>query len=246
VIVKFDSTEFQAALAKLRTAAKAGLIDPSFGTLPVQARLAAERIGKFTPPKTKDQGEAAIRGDLFNIFELRRKETIEAYLKQAGAGAFTGWIHNNPLKVHVLVSSGGVIQSLADARAVHERFLNNRGRIRRIACKFMISREVLDQYLAELWGQIGKARAGWAVGAMALGSSDVLGWVARHLMDGQGTFQNGLNDQRPFIAIANNSRWAGRESEAERIVAGALAARARDMQAWLEKQMELAAKKAVS
>jgi len=230
---------------RLKTEAKKGLIAPEYGTLPVQGKLLVQRLLRLTPAKSEDEQRAAIRSDMFEIFEIRRAETIQACVLEYGRGPINGWVNDEKLGVHLQIQAAGVVLNESEARAVHKRNYTQRGRTKRLprGFKYLISPQLFDSYLSLLYLTIGKGKAGWYAAAAGLGAR-VPRWISRH-GTAQGSYTNGLNANRPFIAASNFSKWADRD-EAERIMASAIASRTRDMHRYLEKQLELAAKRALA
>lgn len=240
-----DASQFGVMMDKLRDEAKRGLIAPEYGTLPNQGRLLVQRLLKLTPASSEDQQRAAIRSDMFEIFEIRRAETIQACVLLYGRGQINGWVNDEKLGVHLQIQAAGVVLNEGEARAVHKRHYTQRGRTVRLARgqKYLISPQLFDAYLNFLYVTIGKGKAGWLAAAQGLGAR-VPRWVSRH-GSAQGSYTNGLNAEKPFIAARNFSKWADRD-EAERIMNSALASRIRDMKTYAERQLELAAKKALA
>ena len=97
---------------------------------------------------------------------------------------------------------------------------------------------VLDAYRKKMQGRVGTAKAGWLTAYINLGGKRAPDWVKRHGM-ALGSYQNGLNSARPFVAVGNNTRW-GKGAGAQATVHAAFAARARAMQTFFNTMMRLA------
>lgn len=242
--MNIEAAEFGVVMEKLQKNIRAGIIDPHYGTLSYQGRLLLERIIKFTPAGSEDQQRAAIRGDLLKVFQLRRAEVIAAVVRQVGTGPFDGRIHHAATSTHTDIRTFGTVQNVAAMMAVHRKYYTRRGRTRRVQDRYLVSPEVFTQYLEFLYKHAGRAKAGWLPAASRLFTPGLPQWVLRHA-PGEGFFDDGRQSERPYIEAMNTSRWSRSrgQDEADRIVRGAVAARARDMETYLVVQMNLALKK---
>lgn len=241
--IVLEDVLFRKALENLKAGVRDGFIKADIGTLPTQARLLLQQIIRFTPPNSEDQGRGAIRSDLLKIFEIHRSDTIDTMLKEKGKNGFRGWVHDTKKGVHKLLDVAGVVSFMPEALAIHNRQLNARGRTRRLSRRYAIDAKLFFEYVDQVYRDIGKGKAGWLPGALALGATDIPDYVMRHA-PGRGTFINGLTDERPSLQFINATRWSVRKDEGDRIIASAMQARANSMERYFERAMIRAAKKA--
>jgi len=163
-------------------------------------------------------------------------------IRKNGTGQFDGWVHDDRTNTHLQIRTTGVVLNLAAMMAVHQRYYTKRGRTRKVNDRYLVSPDVFAEYLKFLYTHVGRAKAGWLPAATRLFTPNIPGWVLRHA-PGKGFFHDNRNDARPSIEAINVTKWANRDDEGDRIVRGAVAARARDMATYAETQMRLALKK---
>lgn len=253
-IMEQRQTEFSVAIARLRTGVKRGLIDPKFGTLPEQAKLLTERCLRMTSPKTQAQGENRTAKDITSIIKGRDPEYLDFVVQLTGKTTQVRQELKTKAGVPYLIDVDVIDQSGGQIAAWHEKHRDKRrGRVWRGSSKnnddkigrwtarntLWVPGEMLQAYLAKMKSHVGTAKAGWLKAYLALGGTRAPDWVRRQSMQ-QGVFVNGLGNPRPFIEVRNASKWGTRNSNSAEIVAKALAYRARDMQRYLDKMMDLA------
>lgn len=237
--MNIEAAQFGVVMEKLEKNVRSGLIDPHYGTLSAQGRLLLERIIKFTPAKSEDQQRGAIRHDLLKVFQLRRPDLIATLLKVHGNGPYDGWVHDAKTGVHVRIRTSGVIRSAGEMMAIHQKQLTRRGRTRTVNDRYVVAPELFAGYLKVLYLAVGKAKAGWLPAASRLYVANLPSYMLRHA-PGKGFFHDGRQDARPYIEARNVTKWSNRDDEGDRIVRGAIGARARDMEKYLEVQMRIA------
>lgn len=249
--VEFRTADFVVAMDRLKSGVRAGFVDPTMGTIPVQGRLLAKRCQDFTPPRNKAQGEVAVVRDMSVIFrpldpvtfrsrriaEIVRKDNRPAW--NAASGRF------------------GDAHALRNTKAIgfdpgwHRRNRISRGRGRRgkkgnLGVVTLGPQGVLARkYMAEVKTRVGWARAGWNAGIVGLGGSVRTSWVARHGLGG-GSLVKDTSSDNPFVRVTNATSWAryGSMGEGNRILQNAIRARARDMENYYRRMMKLAADRA--
>lgn len=247
--MEVNSAAFEQAMQRLRTGIRAGLIDPKFGTLPVQARLLAERCQTLTPPRSSKQGRDAVARDILGIFKPLQQSTwrdksirkiIRTDDRPAWAALSANFSKDTGLRNTTAISF---------APALHQRMRNRRGFIGRGARKtgaVTLGPEArrVKAYLRETQKRVGWAKAGWNLAIRRLGGVVAAAWIASK-GDAGGTVTIDSSSSNPAIFVGNRTSWAGaRGNEARRIVRTAIASRARDMQNYLERMMRLAVQKA--
>lgn len=256
--VEVNTVEFETSMQILRKGVRDGFVDPTYGTLPVQGRLLAERCQDFTPPQNRAQGQAAVARDLTRIFRplsdiTFTRKSIKKIIRSDDRPAW------NTAAARFSGSHG-----LKNTKAIgfdpswHTANRISRGRARGLSGK--MGRDAKDNlgvvtlgpegrkaraYMKEIKGHVGWARAGWNAGIVGLGGTVRASWVSRHGNSG-GFLNNGTASPDPFIHIGNTTSWAkyGSQGEGNRILANAISARARDMESYAIRMMNLAANKA--
>jgi hypothetical protein len=252
VTVEINSVAFEAAMQRLRRGVISGFIDPVYGTLPKQASLLAKRCQDFTPPRNVGQGKAAVARDLSVIFRPLDQRTFEdkrlrKIIREDNRPAWDAAARN---------FRGG--HNLRNTQAIpfsaewHQRNRTRRGRA--VAGKggnigvvtLGPSAKAARTYMKTIQGRVGWARAGWNAGIVGFGGAISAGWISKHgTVRGQAI--DGRSSSDPFVRVINDTGWAKYgKGEGNRILRNAINARARDMESYVNRQMRLAAAKAMS
>lgn len=249
VSMEVNSVEFEAAMQRLREGVRKGAIDPQMGTLPVQARLLAERCQDFTPPRNPGQGKAAVARDITNIFRplMHTAFTDKGLKKIVRTDDRPAWNRISPRLrgTHNLQNT----TAIAFTSAFHQQNRNKRGRGPRAKygnigfVTLGAEARKVRQFIGEKKKMVGWARAGWNAGVIGFGGAVKTPWVAKHGTSG-GWFQNGTQAPDPFVSVGNITGWAKHANDGARILRNAIKARARDMQSYFTRMMRLAAAKA--
>lgn len=234
--------EFAYRLGRLRDLVRQGLVDPEIGTLSKQAQLLAEHCMRLTPPRSVGQGKRRVQNDLNKIFHPIEANDLDSksLRKIVRIGDAQAWdafarnVHKGPF---------AQTRAIVPTRELHKANRDRRGRAKSTRLVTLHpQRSVLQSLIRRAQEAVGWAKAGWLRGYLALGGTRASDWVMRHT-PGSGTLVDGRFAQdRPFIAIYNTTDWGQRNDEAQRIVSSALQARARAMESYFKKTMELAAK----
>lgn len=200
-----------------------------------QARLFLQQAMKFTPPKTKGQGEGAIKGDLFgvNVGGVAKNKAVfvgrkfkpgskDADLQQGYVGS-----GGNPLMLKGEVFHDKTfIRPNASHETLKAHHYKQRSRatgrttragswskeIGRSRSRELMVAPVaaIDQYLRYTLSKVGRLKAGWVPAIERLGGS-VKPWVKRHAASAKGTVQFQLGDKNhPSITIGNFAAGAGK------------------------------------
>lgn len=254
VTISINTLQYESAIHRLRAGVRAGFVDPQYGTLPVQARMLAERCQAFTPPRNVGQGNAAVARDLTRVYFPQSQSAFsnKSLRKIIRTDNRTAW--------NAAALNFGDSHGLKNAKAVgfsestHLALKGSRGRVGkpRGGSKYgnfgMVTlgseAKAARDYIKRVKERVGWARAGWNQGILAFGGHVAAGWVARHSVT-RGRVIDGRADADPFVRVDNDTGWAKYNgSEGERIIHNAILARSRDMEAYYYKMMEVAAEKA--
>ena len=249
ISIEVNSTGFEAGMQRMRDGVRRGIIDPQYGTLPVQARLLAERCQDFTPPRNVGQGKAAVARDITNIFRplMHTAFNDKGLRRIVRTDDRQAWN-----KISPRLSGSHNLQNttaIGFSSDFHQQNRNNRGRGPRAKYGNIgyvtLGPEArrVRQYLGHSKKRVGWARAGWNAGIVGFGGSVKAPWVSKHGIGG-GWFDNGTQAIDPYCAVGNVTGWAKFRKEGSRILRNAIAARARDMQVYFERMMRVAAAKA--
>lgn len=248
--IEVNTVAFEGAMQRLKAGVREGFINPQFGTLPVQARLLAERCQTFTPPRNVGQGNAAVVRDLSRIYypvnaATFKNRSLQKIIRSDNRPAWDA-------AAAYFSSSHGLrnTKAIGFSESRHAQFRDKRGRAQRgkygnygqvtLGPEAKASRD----YAKKVRARVGWARAGWNLGIQTFGGTVAVEWVNRHGVS-RGAVKDGRNDRDPYIGIVNNTGWAKyNSSEGERIIRNAVNARIRDMQSYYERMMKLAADKA--
>lgn len=250
VTVEVNTVAFTAAMMRLKEGVRLGIVAPQYGTLPVQARLLAERCQELTPPRNVGQGKAAVMRDLTVIYRPLNQSTftdkgIKKIIRE----------DNRPAWDKVALNFRGS-HNLQNTKAIgfnsdwHERNRMSRGRGRRgkggnlgVVTLGPEGRRA-RQYMDIIKKRVGWAKAGWNAGIIGFGGSVKAPWIENKGVGG-GWFQDGTTAPDPFVRVGNATGWAQYgQGEGDRILSNAIRARARDMQSYFERMMRVAAAKA--
>jgi hypothetical protein len=254
--ITVNTTQFEAAMQRLKAGAQAGILDPKYGTLPVQARLLAERCREFTPPRDVGQGKAAVARDLTRIFKPLTHTTFlnEGLRKIIRTDNRAAW--------NKASANFGDSHNLKNTKAIgfseswHNANRISRGRARGLSTRagkapkdnlgvVTLGPEARKsrEYIAKKKKMVGWARSGWNAAIWGLGGQLGPSWVSKH--GTQGRLINGTAATNPFIQVINDTSWAKYgQGEGNRIIRNAIQARARDMESYYFRMMRLAAKTA--
>lgn len=258
--IEIDTVAFEAGMQRIRAGVRDGMIHPDYGTITVQGRLLAERCQDLTPPQSKGQGEAAVKRDLMRIFyplraasftDKRMQKMIRSDDRQAWDAASSHFAATSVLRN---------TKAIAFSEDWHTKNRVSRGRARGMGNAKRGPKENLGvvtlgqeaakamAYTKEVRQRVGWAKAGWNAGIIMLGGMVPQSWISRHSLK-RGRMIDGRRDPDPWVRVINDTGWAKygpNQKEGDRIIRNAVAARARDMQAYAEKMMKLAVEKGPS
>ena len=264
VSFEINTTTFEAGMQRIREGVRRGIIDPQYGTLPVQARLLAERCQEFTPPmrgnsKSKASawatGKAAVAMQITRAYRPLSHTTFEVKRISDIVKA-----DDRPAWTRVSSRFRGNTRNLKNTIAIgfskdwHKQNRVSRGRVRGMSKgKGKSAKDNLGvvtlgaegtqvrAYIEEKKKMVGWAKAGWNAGIIGFGGSVDTNWIAKHGTAG-GWFQNGMAQADPFVSVGSSTSWA--RYDGTRIIKNAINSRARDMQHHFFQAMRVAAAKA--
>jgi len=217
--IKFDTAAFEAGIVDFARAFKKDLRLALFE----QAKLFIRDLISFTPPHGKSPtkegttrqrkiGEAAIQRDVGRVFiaaedidfksstkeSKRLQKYLRRYAKEGRLGAAK--------KVLEVLGFRNEVTTVARPH-IHKRARGRKGRVsKRITPTIVLNRKSLRDYLKQVKKHAGKAKAGFARAAKALGVP-VPSWVDAHSTPG--VFDNQLARQdRPYIEMGNLISYA--------------------------------------
>jgi hypothetical protein len=243
-----NTVQFEAAMQRLKQGVRSGFIDPQYGLLPTQARLLAARCQTFTPPQNVGQGRVKVAMDITNIFRPLSQTTFDnkAIKKIIRTDNRPEWdkLAVNLRGVHNL---RGTRASSFYATTYKDRSRLTRGRSAKYGNIGYVTlggeAQKVRKLIAQKKGMVGWARAGWNQGIISFGGKVEDKWVSKHGL-GHGSAINGTSSPDPWIQVGNETGWARHSNEGGRIIRNAIVARSRDMEAYFNRMMRLAAQKA--
>lgn len=182
--------------------------------------------GTFTPPKTKKQGEAALRRDVENAVRPIRASAFDSDTKYDRAVRKA--LAKGDYETLQIIFSRSSDRDLKRAQIVrwspelHRRAQNRRKNVRKWTGLATPDVAQEDAYIAGLLPRVGNAKGGWAAGLMGVGGTPPK-WVARHAY--AGTFKDALdNPLLGFIEARNRSTWA-KSGLDDRVIGNAMRSR---------------------
>ncbi len=201
------------------------------GELPVVLRTQSRLLFKFiidrTPPKTRAEGRARVEREI-----LRAVQPIKASkFKPPIRALITGRKYEALGKI----LAGRVLPFTPD---LHER-VRVHGRVRRQQGISSPDTLEIKAHIQHKQWNVGRAKGGWVAAYRAVGGKPSE-WIGRWAR--MGSVVDHLNSSTaPSIVAENRSEWASHGDD-ERIVSGAINARARAIVADIEKRLERAAR----
>lgn len=212
-----------------------------------QARLFLQQALKFTPPKTKAQGESAIKGDLFGkrseiVNGKWTKSHVPIFLASDAAlerGEYEIWRIDRGTPMVIDRELYRPHPSIAEMKKHHYanrskftgRTSNAGGWGKEIGRWkshniFFTQREHLTAYFKHTAAKVGRLKAGWAPAIAKLGGN-VPAWVKRHIGGARGYVQLDLAAKdHPSITIENHAAGSGKLAHH---VSGAMQVRIKSM-----------------
>lgn len=180
-----------------------------------QARGVVKQIAERTPPGGPNtSGRAA---------------------KQRGEAAVVGDIGK-------IMEKGRAKDAISNPEAVHKRYRNNRGRVRReVHPKIKVRAGDLARLIKKRKGMVGFLASGWRTAAQKFGVK-LPAWITRHTGDGSASERS---DAASVEVVATNSvGYADKAANMDKIVQASLDAQAGNMRRQAEHFIAKAAKRA--
>lgn len=251
ITVEVDSVAFEAAMQRLRQGVRDGFIDPTYGILSKQASLLSKRCQDFTPPRNAGQGRVAVTRDLSTIFRPLSQATFEdrgirKIIRDDNRSAWDAAARNFG-NSHNLKNTRAI--GFTDEWHKKNRLSRWRGRAGKGGNIGVVTlgaeAKAARSYIRTIKDRVGWARAGWNMGIMAFGGFVEASWISKHSVT-RGRIVDGRNTPDPFVQVINDTGWAKyRNNEGMRILRNAINARARDMEAYALKMMQIAKERAL-
>lgn len=229
ITASMDMKRFNSRLGELHDAL-AGAGQPGMGANVVEdtARGFLSRVIALTPPKTQTQGQEAVKRDLGQIFTAVDAGLQQVVGEKYGMSNVYGWF---------TTSAGNKQQVIWDKidpsgdgmRKFHLSQLNSRGRTRKLKkeraggsawyAPYVVTKEVMAEYLAMVQSRVGRKKAAWAVSALSLGMK-VAAWIRNQIPHAKGNCVNALNNtSRPSVTMTSAAPGV---KEDERVINAAL------------------------
>lgn len=262
--LEYNPGDWDRAFLAIRNAARRGLVDRKFGTLPVQARLLAEHCIKLTPPKNREIGRSCIRADIFKVIS----PLFEADFDQPGVKALVArgdpaaWNKaSQAFKGRLRGTQAGVTYTPAmhkphrrkDGRVWARRptyvllmagAIGDGGKKRKSAVQTSVERTAKFQFEKQ-----GRGKAGWLATINRYGGGGFPQWITRHgyaygsvqefgkwTADGGASLLSSLTGNEPGVRCSNNTAWGGTANSA-RTVSDSIRARTHAMGTFLREAM---------
>ena len=221
--IDLDKTKFDAALREFRRHSKRAVAL----VLRQQARGVVRQIAERTPPggpntsgkAAKERGEAAVVGDIGKImvkgtYKISKDDLASANWSKASI----------------------------DPAAIHKRYRNSRGRVRReISPKIKVKAGDLARLIRAKKKMVGFLASGWRAAAAKFGAN-LPAWIKRH--SGQGTAREKSDAASVEVVATNSVGYASRAANMDKIVQASLDAQAGNMRRQVEHFVAKAAKQA--
>lgn len=221
--IELDKTKFDAALRDFLKHSKKAVGQ----VLREQARLVVGQIAARTPPggpntsgrAAKQRGEAAVVGDIAKIMVKGTYKISKDDLASAN------WA-----------------KASVDPAAVHKRYRNSRGRVRReISPKIKVRAGDLARLIKAKKAMVGYLASGWRAAAQKFGVK-LPAWITRHT--GQGSAKEKSDAASVEVVATNSVGYADRAANMDKIVQASLDAQAGNMRRQVENYVAKAAKRA--
>jgi hypothetical protein len=206
ISVQTDVRKLEFALARLALAAKVGL-GP---VIKEEGRYLINLFIKFTPPKSRKEGEGAVQSDMANLAIPLSYPELEAKAGKKGFyRSLAKYVRNRETeKLKLLFQNPNfkffhgrqMLSNVDEIRRAHRQRQNNRGRIPKDTNMAAYSGD-MKQFSKEIRSRVGWTASGWIPAAKATGAkykkfSDRFG-------DKSGTVTSNFVGVNPFIVAVN-------------------------------------------
>jgi len=155
--------------------------------------------------------------------------------KERGEAAVVGDIHK-------IMEKGRAKEAVSDPTAIHKRYRNSRGRVRReISPKIKVRAGDLARLIRTKKAMVGFLASGWRTAATKFGVN-LPAWVKRHT--GHGSAREKADAASVEVVATNSVGYASRAANMDKIVQASLNAQAGNMRRQVEHFVAKAAKRA--
>ncbi|MBE2180219.1 MAG: hypothetical protein IAE97_07080 [Chthoniobacterales bacterium] len=237
MLTEFDKSKFDAALREFRRHSRKALGQ----VLREQARGVVKQIAERTPPggpntsgrAAKQRGEAAVVSDILKIMEKAGPKR-----KKRKGGDEDDERGDHAAALFDITAAAAI----SNPEAVHKRYRNNRGRVRReIHPKIKVRAGDLARIIKKRKSMVGFLASGWRTAAQKFGVK-LAAWITRHTGDGSASEKS---DAASVEVVATNSvGYADKAANMDKIVQASLDAQAGNMRRQVEHFIAKAAKRA--
>lgn len=183
-----------------------------------EARLFAKQAIRLTPPKTREQGEAAVDRDLVKIFEPVNADWLDDMIIEHGANNIDTWITTaGGEKKHIqwtyADNTGGPMANF------HHQHQDSRGRTNSVKqnrgpdtwyAPYVVGYDNFTTYSKKIKSHVGRRKAAWAKSFIGLGGT-VAQWIKRHVAGAKGEFQINSDPLHPAIVMINRAPGIGQD-----------------------------------
>lgn len=206
-------------------------------------------IIRKTPPKTRSQGMRRVFNDIRFTTVGVEEGMLAAMLQRNGSGRFSGTWNLGKGRV-IPLEYARIITSLNELRAWHESKRHGiTGRVKNPKGgqsfdnprKAFVGKRLLKRYIRQAQANVGTAKGGWATAQQVVNRGRALpSWITKHRGHGRVMhhFSRTLGGEQRFVAI-NNSPFAKRFFDADKVIQSELNNRARTIPKKLEHQLRL-------
>ena len=218
-LAKVDYGQFSKRLEELHDAlVGAGRAGDAATIFEDEARKFCEMVIKVTPPRTRAQGEQAIKSDMYNIFSPVAEDFINEMGSKFGLTGVDTWITEEPSgnKKHLHWST--LDPSGAGMAAWHLENRNSKGRtaVRNLwktgratadwFASYVVSQQDFDSYVERIQKGVGLRKAAWGIALVKL-QGKLAGWIFKQVAEGspKGEAKVNLVGDKPSISMRNYS-----------------------------------------
>jgi len=183
-----------------------------------EARLFLKQVIRLTPPKSREQGEAAIDRDMMKLFEPVNADFLDDMILEHGHSNVDAWLttaggERKHIKWTYLDNTGGPMANF------HNRNRDNRGRAYNLKrqndpntwyAPYVVSYENFTAYKNRIKSHVGRRKAAWGKSFKALGGA-LSRWIDRHLAGAKGEFLFNGDLTHPSITMINRAPGIGQD-----------------------------------
>lgn len=191
-----------------------------------EAMLFLRQVIRLTPPKTREQGENAIRRDLLKIFTPVNQDFLDDLIIEHGHNHIDVWITSSQDDERKHIEFDYASNTGTEMADFHRRNRNARGRtanLKRMSSgwysPFAVSFEHFAAYRDKILAHVGRRKSGWGKSLVEMGGK-VAGWINRHVTSGKAPGEKQIVvGEKPSVTLINRAVGIGAD---ERIVRSAL------------------------